>query len=339
MVQQSERLGEAFAGSSARTPAQLEESLIVKSIYESLVWNEVRITAHAAAQHIPLKYGEVGTTGTRVTLIAGTHGDEGPWSALAIKMLCQHPVAQLRGRLRVIFTANALAAEVERRNSWIDSPNSVDLDGVFPGNKNGSHTDRLAAALAPLIADSDAVIDLHGGGTWCVNAFVKRFEGSEQLAADLGAPFISNAPNKPGGLTTYARSLGIKVANVEVGGRSSKEAYWIERNVQGLERALFRLGVLALDVPPAPAEKAVDVGATEAMRAKVGGIFVPTLREDAVGTIVPIGSEMGKILDLHTLAELQTFTAPYERTAMMLLRPQICTVEGSALMYVVAKPT
>jgi len=310
----------------------------VKTMYDSLVWNEVRVTAHAAAQHIPLKYGEVGTTGPRVTLIAGTHGDEGPWSALAIKMLCRHPLARLTGRLRVIFTANALAAEVERRNSWIDSPNPVDLDSVFPGNKDGSHTDRLAGALAPLVADSDAVIDLHGGGTWCVNAFVKRFEGSEQLAADLGAPFISNAPNKRGGLTTYARSLGIKVTNVEVGGRSSKEMYWTERNAKGLERALFHLGALALDAPPAPAENAIDVGATEAVRARVGGIFVPTLREDAVGTIVPTGTEMGKILDLHTLAELQVFTAPYEQTAMMLLRPHICTIEGSALVYVIAQP-
>lgn len=310
----------------------------MKTIYDSLTWNEVRVTAHAAAQHISLKYGEAGTTGPRATLIAGTHGDEGPWSALAIKMLCRHDTAKLTGRLRVIFTANALAAEVERRNSWIDSPNPVDLDGVFPGHKGGSHTDRLAAAIAPLIADSDVVIDLHGGGTWCVNAFVKRFEGSEQLAADLGAPFISNAPNKPGGLTTYARSLGIKVANVEVGGRSSKEMYWTERNAKGLERALFNLGVLKFDAPPAPAEKAVDVSATEAMRANVGGIFVPTLREDAVGTIVPSGTEMGKILDLHTLAELQVFTAPHQQTAMMLLRPQICTIEGSALVYVVAKP-
>jgi hypothetical protein len=171
----------------------------MKTIYESLEWHEVRITAHAAAQYITLKYGEAGPLGPRATLIAGTHGDEGPWSALAIKMLCQQPLAKLSGRLRVIFTANALAAEVERRNSWIDSPNAVDLDGVFPGDKEGSHTTRLAGAIAPLIADSDVVIDLHGGGTWCVNAFVKRFEGSEQLAADLGAPFISNAPNKPGG--------------------------------------------------------------------------------------------------------------------------------------------
>jgi len=62
------------------------------------------------------------------------------------------------------------------------------------------------------------------------------------------------------------------------------------------------------------------------------------LREDAVGTIVPIDTEMGKILDLHTLAELQVFTAPYEQTAMMLMRPQICTIEGSALVYVIAQP-
>lgn len=308
------------------------------TIYESLTWHEVRVTAHAAAQYIPLKYGEAGSSGPRVTLIAGTHGDEGPWSALAIRMLCERPLAQLTGRLRVIFTANALAAEVERRNSWIDSPNSVDLDSVFPGNPEGSHTERLAAQIAPLIADSDVVIDMHGGGTWCINAFVKRFAGSEQLAADLGAPFISNAPPKKGGLTVYAQSLGIKAANVEVGGRSGQEMYWIERNVKGLERALYTLGALALDTPPAPAEPAIDVGSTEAMRAKVGGIFVPTLREDAVGTLVPAGTELGKMLNLHTLAELQVFTAPYERTAMMLMRPQICTIEGSALVYVVAKP-
>jgi predicted deacylase len=310
----------------------------VRTIYESLTWRTITLTAHAAAQYIPLKYGETGSGGTRATLIAGTHGDEGPWSALAIRMLCERPAAHLRGRLRVIFTANALAAEVERRNSWIDSPNAIDLDSVFPGKKDGSHTDRLAAALAPLVADSDAVIDLHGGGTWCINAFVKRFQGCEQLAADLGAPFITNAPNKPGGLTTYARSLGIKVANVEVGGRSGRELYWTERNVRGLERALHNLGVLALDPPPGPPEPAVDVSATEALRARVGGIFVPTLREDAVGTIVPGGTEMGKILDLHTLAELQVFTAPCARTAVMLMRPQICTIEGSALVYVVARP-
>ncbi|HEX9531323.1 MAG TPA: hypothetical protein VGA58_00895 [bacterium] len=79
-----------------------------------------------------------------------------------------------------------------------------------------------------------------------------------------------------------------------------------------LERALHRLVVLALDGHPSPAEP-IHVSATEGVRARVGGIFVPTLREESVGAIVPGGTEMGKMLDLHTLAEPQVFTAPYDQ--------------------------
>jgi predicted deacylase len=308
------------------------------TIYESLTWHEIQVTSNAASRYIPLVYGEVGTQGTRITLIAGTHGDEGPWSALAMKKLLRHPIENLKGRIRVIPTANALAAEANARNSTIDSPNSFDLDSCFPGTMEGSHTQRLAAHLTPLLEDSDVIIDLHGGGSWCVNAFVKRFEGSEQLAADMGAPFITNAPNKPGGLTTYARSLGIKVVNVEVGGRSGAEMYWCDQIVTGMERALYNMEVMSLDDPPTAPEPATDVSSTEVMRAKLGGIFVPTVNESVVGTNVSAGTELGKILDLHTLEELQVFAAPYPQTSMMLLRPQICVVEGSALIYVIAKP-
>jgi predicted deacylase len=303
-----------------------------------LTWQEIQVTSNAASRYIPLAYGEVGTEGTRITLIAGTHGDEGPWSALAIKKLLRHPLSSLKGRLRVIPTANALAAEANARNSTIDSPNGFDLDSCFPGMMEGSHTQRLAAHLTPLLEDSDVIIDLHGGVSWCFNAFVKRFEGSEELATDLGAPFITNAPNKPGGLTTYARSLGIKVVNIEVGGRSGAEMYWLDQIVTGMERALYNMDVLSLDTPPSAPEPAIEVSSTEAMRAQLGGIFVPTVNEAVVGTILPAGTEMGKILDLHTLEELQVFTAPHAQTAMMLLRPQICVVEGSALIYVIARP-
>lgn len=308
------------------------------TIYESLTWHEIPITSNSASRHIPLVYGEVGTEGTRITLIAGTHGDEGPWSALTMKRLLRHPIENLKGRIRIIPTANALAAEANTRNSTIDSPNGFDLDSCFPGNLEGSHTQRLAAHLTPLLEDSDVIIDLHGGGSWCVNAFVKRFEGSEDLATDMGAPFIADAPNKPGGLTTYARSLGIKVVNVEVGGRSGAEMYWLDQITIGMERALYNMDVLSLDTPPTAPEPAIDVSNTEVMRAQVGGIFMPTVNQEVVGKNLPAGTELGKILDLHTLEELQVFTAPHPQTSMMLLRPQICVVEGSALIYVIAQP-
>jgi hypothetical protein len=67
------------------------------TIYEALQWNDIQVTAHAAAQHIPLKYGEAGAGGTRVTLIAGTHGDEGPWSARDGR---DAPERQVRGHSR-----------------------------------------------------------------------------------------------------------------------------------------------------------------------------------------------------------------------------------------------
>lgn len=310
----------------------------MKTLYESLVWHEVKLTGHAAARTIPLVYGEVGAGSQRVLMVAGTHGDEGPWSALAIKALLQHSLGELKCRVRVIFTANALAAEVNTRNSWIDSPNSFDLDSCFPGNPNGSHSERVAAAITPLLTDNDVILDLHGGGSWCVNAFVKRFDGSESLAEDMEAPFISKAPNKPGGLTSYAKTLGIKVTNIEMGGRSKDEMLWCGRIVTGLERVLHNLGVLTLASQPALARKSIEVGKTEAIRSRMGGIFVPTLREEAVGTIIPAGTEMGKMLDLHTLEELEVFKAPFPHTAMMLLRPEICVVEGSALIYVTAEP-
>src|SRR3989337_2835998 len=50
-----------------------QENLTLKTIYESLTWHEVQVTAHAAAQHIPLKYGEAGTSVILRPLPTATH--------------------------------------------------------------------------------------------------------------------------------------------------------------------------------------------------------------------------------------------------------------------------
>jgi uncharacterized protein len=74
------------------------------------------------------------------------------------------------------------------------------------------------------------------------------------------------------------------------------------------------------------------------LRPPLGGVFVPTLREESVGTVVPEGTELGRVLDLHTLALRHTFVAPYPQTALLLLRPHVCVLEGGDMTYVVAKP-
>lgn len=308
------------------------------SIYDSLHWRNIPLPGTAAAPDNHLSVGEIGDGSPSALLIAGTHGDEGPWSALAIRSFLDSSSAILRGRLSVVFTANPLAAQANARNAPVDSPNCVDLDGCFPGNSAGSHSERIASVLAPIVAGSDIILDLHGGGSWCVNAFTKEFEGSEILTRAFGAPFFSPAPNKPGGLTTYGRGEGAKVINVEMGGRGKNEPSWTERILHGIERALHNTGVVALAHAPESPSPGTPVGPTAAVRSSSTGVFVPTVGEDDVGTVVRAGTVLGRVLSLDTFGERETISAPYRRTALMLLRPHVCVIETGALLYVVAEP-
>ena len=278
--------------------------------------------------------GEVGDAGPTAFLCAGVHGDEGPWGALALRRALTLPAEHLRGRLRVVFAANPLAAGADARNAPLDA---LDLNRSFPGSDEGSHTERLAAALAPIIGESDVVIDLHGGGSWCVNAFVFRFTGSETLAELVEAPFIVDVPEKAGTLTQVARAHGAKVVAIEMGGRSRDELVWGARIASSVTRVLRHTGVLAPSEDAAP-PPALPVGPSAVLRPPRGGVFVPTLREDAVGAVVDGGTELGRVLDMGTLEPVHTFTAPFTRTALLLLRPHIGVMEGGAMAYVVAEP-
>ena len=233
-----------------------------------------------------------------------------------------------------MLAANPLALEADARNAPLDH---LDLNRTFPGDVDGSHTEVLAATLRDLLDGNQLVVDLHGGGSWCVNAFAFSFPGSEALAAEIGAPFTVTSPEKVGTLTHYAKSQGARVVAVEMGGRSRDELLWRGRISDGLIRVLHHEGFLT-ESPVGVTPGSLPVGPSKVLRPKTGGLFMPTLREEAVGTLVPRGTELGQLLHSHTLAPLGTFTAPFEPTALLLLRPHICVLEGGAMTYVVAEP-
>lgn len=305
----------------------------MSTVYDQLSWRKVAVPGTASTGEVQLYIGEAGTQGPRTLLTAGIHGDEGPWGALALRRALDVDSAELTGRLSVIVTANPLAVQEDLRNAPVDT---LDLNRMFPGNTAGSHTEALAAALAPTAEQADVVIDLHGGGSWCVNAFVFRFAESETLAEAVGAPFIVDAPDKKGTLTQYARSHGARVVAIEMGGRGRNEIAWRDRLASGVRRVLERERILVSKTPPA--DPGQEVGLSTVLRPPIGGIFVPAVREDHVGTVVQQGTELGTVLDMNTLEPRHVFTAPYPQTALLLLRPHICIVEGGAMTYVVAEP-
>lgn len=301
----------------------------------ALTWSSATLPADPAASTVDVRVGEVrgASDGPTVSIVCGVHGDEGPWGALAVLHALRRPRADLRGRLRVVFAANPTSVAADTRCSPLDQ---LDLNRVFPGSANGSHSERLAAALAELTSGSDVLIDLHGGGSWCVNAFTFRFPGGEDLSAAVGAPFVVDRPLGANHLSGHAAANGATVVAVEMGGRSAQEMAWRERLGDGVERMLAVSGSLPtrLAAPPAP----VPVDDLTTLRPSAGGVFVPTVREASVGTIVDVGTELGVVHDLATMEPIETLTAPFDRTAVLLLRPHVAVLEGGAMTYVVGVP-
>jgi len=279
----------------------------------------------------------VGEGSPEALVTAGIHGDEGPWGAWAIhKMMEGSNLDELRGTLRIVPVANPLAMEADARCSPLDD---LDLNRAFPGKSGGSHTERLAAALTGhALGDADSVIDLHGGGSWCVNSFAFQFPGSEGLAQAFQPPILVDATLRDSTLTGYARSRGARVTAVEMGGRCGDEEEWAARIARGLRRALGVAGAMT-SAPYEPGlPEPVKVGPTQVLRPSRGGVFSPGLGAEAVGSVVAGGTVLGRLLDPVTMETVEVFEAPYPETAVLLLRPRLAVVEGGAMTYVVASP-
>lgn len=300
-------------------------------------WRGISLGVTSAWGETELLLGEVGGGGPGVLIAAGIHGDEGPWGGWAIHKLLEGLDARdLQGFIRVVPLANPLAMQADKRNAPVDQ---LDLNRVFPGDPSGSYTERVAHILAgEALAGVDYVIDLHGGGSWCVNAFVFEMAGGGELSRCFPVPFIMPAPDRALSLTGYARSLGKTVAAVEMGGRSQFEAQWAQMIADGLLRALCRIGVVAAERTPTPCEPPLPVADSTVLRPSRGGIFVPAVTAAQIGTVVAGDTLLGQLLHPATYAVLEEFRAPYEQTALLLLRPYLAQLEAGAMTYVLARP-
>ena len=307
---------------------------IVKTIFNELEWTTEEVGGGAASNVVELSVGRIGTSGPKVTLLAGVHGDEGPWGALAIREALSLASPSLTGQLQVVLAANPLAAEADARSAPLDH---LDLNRSFPGDASGSHTERLANLLAQHLADSDVVVDLHGGGSWCVNAFVFAFPEADDLATCFDAPFLTRLSYRPGTLTGYAHEHGCRAVAVEMGGRSRDEIVWCKRISQGITRLLVHSGAVDTELKKLSVVP-VEVQNMAVIRPNQGGVFVPKVREEAVGTTLSRGTVLGMVYDLNTYTLLEELVAPYDTTALLLVRPHVTVLDGGAMTYVVAEP-
>ena len=100
--------------------------------------------------------------GNIVLLTAGIHGAEYPCIKTAIELAKEIEPKEVKGAVIIVHPVNTQAF-IERRVAIVPEDNK-NINRVFPGNENGTISDKIAYVLTNKIQKiSDFYIDMHGG--------------------------------------------------------------------------------------------------------------------------------------------------------------------------------
>jgi predicted deacylase len=262
------------------------------------VRGSVRAELGTLTTDIPIALINGSRPGPRVVITAGVHGGEFTGIDAAHRLASRLDPEQVRGQVLLCLVANPPAVYNGRLGT---SPlDGVNINRVFPGDPEGTPTERLAAWLFEnIIEGADAFVDLHAGR---IDEFLRNFVGyrltgdpeldakTATMASVVGHEDVILGLNPDGGNSHAAAArLGIPAILVETGHLGDRDDEAAERVVSALLRVIDFLN--GDDVEPRPVTEWVWAGfvASEAI-----GLWYP---EFVPGTDVAEGQVMGRVVD------------------------------------------
>ena len=246
---------------------------------------------------VPCSVSRGEADGPTVLVTAGIHGAEYASIAAAQRLARLEP-GRLHGKLIVVPIVNASAYFA--RSIYVTPEDGKNLNRVFPGRRDGTHSEVLASWLTGLMDGVDAYLDLHGGDLIeALTPFAIHAGGTSataRRAAELADAFALpyRIEDSGTGMTfSAAHDLGIPAVLAEAGG----QGLWPEASVgaltDGAHRMLHALGMLEAS-PPA------DTGTTVLSRfswsrSTASGCWYPAV---AAGDHVGEGQSLGVVTDV-----------------------------------------
>lgn len=242
----------------------------------------------------------------RVTVTAGVHSREYVGIRAMAKLAQSIKEDDIRGSLRLIHALNYDG--FIRRSADVFPADGKNLNRVFPGDKDGSETQRLAAFLeSEVINTSDFIIDLHSGG-FCEyltphvyfqsSASEEVCRASRELSSyvDVGYAVKSKTVN---GFYGHAGRCGVPAILIERGGCGLWSEAEADAACADVLNILRFLGVLWDDTPAVKrSPRYLDGGVY--LDAPVSGCWHPL---KAVGESFVQGERLGELRDIY--GELQ----------------------------------
>ncbi len=246
-----------------------------------------------------------GGDGPHLLIIVGVHGDEFE-PMVAVRRLWNecHSMA-IRGRFTLLPIVNEPAFHRAQRTA----DDGLDLARTMPGRPDGSTTEQVAAALAPMIREADYLIDLHTGGRlfrmlplagYGLHSDPVVLDKQRAMARASNLPIVWGTSGKFEGRTlSVARDANVPAIYVEACGGSNFNAAAVDACFEGCLNVAAMLGMIDR---PDPANRVKHVveddregsGHLQVQHpAPVAGFFEPLVE---LGDSIRIGLPLGRIV-------------------------------------------
>lgn len=299
------------------------------------------------ATFIPVTVIHGRQAGKVLAMVAGVHGFEFA-SILAAERLAERvDPATLSGTLLIVRIANING--FEGRSPNVNPVDRKNLNRVFPGNPQGTQTERIADLIArEVVARSDFLMDVHSGdGAEFLDAFVGAYGGplatdfplALEVARGFGFPNIvrysmtSQAQIDTGrSLNRQGVAMGKPTILVEIGQNGSREEAHVAAIVTGVENALSILGISDRPVTPMPPPMRLFEGSTS-LGAGSAGVYHPV---DPRPRMLAKGELVGTIRD-YSGKEVEQLLSPVDGYALYGITGP--PVEAGDAVVTIALPT
>lgn len=288
---------------------------------------------------VPLHVLNGAHPGPTLMVVGVVHGEE-IFAIDAIRTaLASIDLARLHGTVIAVPVANPPALAANTRNSPLDM---LDLNRQFPGSEEGWLSQRIAAAIAPLVDRSDCLLHIDGGAIERVihYTFVKS-DGSgngvtEHLSRAFGLKLLYRGSHSEGSITSYAASRGIPAVLAEIGGSMLyTDLRYLQRASTGVLNVMRALHMLDGAIVR-PAEQQVLLTRRTLVRVPVGGIFHPTVGLEVIDGEVAGGTVLGTVMNPYSLEQVGEIRAPYARSALLQMRVLPSAVQPGDYAFIIA---
>jgi len=270
-------------------------------------WIEVPEGRDAAdpGTRIPVSVARGVSPGPVLALVAGTHGSEYT-SILALqRLLPRLDPKRMSGAVILVHMANP-PAFWGRRVYY--GPDGKNLNRVYPGNPEGTQSDRIAAALTREVIDrATHLVDMHCGdgneslrpySYWTVTGDRSLDEAGREMALAYGLDHIvidRDRPKDPARsmyTATTAILRGKPAITTESGGAGLTDEASVAAHEAGALGMIGHLGIM--DAPSVRVEKPVWIVRSEVVRAPAAGVWRPAVEK---GQTVAGGALLGRLAD------------------------------------------